>query len=260
MCHAMDEEDWVDVVMPPACLQDEDTPPTKLKGEPFSDSDDGDRGQLPKDVCDGTGDIDQLEETHDPRIVATDAVLNDDEGGPDCTEERELILCPNRCGVQIPAEDIEEHLGQSCRRAIVACEFAGCDVKLPRAEMQYHYRNEMPMHLLMLSKSVATILNKVEILENKSSATSSRSGARKESQYRSASGASGGSKHTSSVQADNDDTTAQAQSPSGGFMSRFPFSLRGMFTKKTSVICSTCHDEFRCNSTENIGAINCERY
>ena len=247
----------MDVVMPPACLQDEDTPgPTKLKGEPFSDSDDGDRGQLPKDVCDGTGDIDQLEETHDSCIVTTDAVLNDDEGSSaaDCAEERELILCPNRCGVQIHTEDVEEHLGQSCRRAIVACEFTGCDVKLPRAEMQYHYRNEMPVHLLMLSKSVATILNKVEALEEKSPAASS--GTRKENRYRSASGES---KRTSSVQADNDDSTAQAQSPSGGFMSRFPFSLRGMFTKKTTVTCSTCHEEFRCNSTESDGAINCER-
>lgn len=222
----------MDVVMPPACLQDEDTPPTKLKGEPFSDSDDGDRGQLPKDVYDGAGDIDQLKETHDSCIITTDAVLNDDEGSSaaDCAEERELILCPNRCGVQMPAEDIDEHLGQSCRRAIVTCEFTGCDIKLPRAEMQYHYRNEMPMHLLMLSKSVATILNKVEALEEKSTAASS--GTRKENQYRSAaSGASGGSKHTSSVQADSDDSTAQAQSSSGGFMSRFPFSLRGMFTK-----------------------------
>jgi hypothetical protein len=73
----MDEEDWVDVVMPP---EDEDTVPSKLKGEPYSDSDDaGDHPVLPKDVCDGSRDIDRLEEPMDSR-ACTDAALSDDEG------------------------------------------------------------------------------------------------------------------------------------------------------------------------------------
>ena len=241
MCHAIEEDDWIEVIMP--SLQD------TLKGEPCSD---GDRENL-KDVCDG-GDIDRLEE-HGSNIgsACTDALSDD---GSHSSTERELILCPNRCGVRMPEEDIDDHLRQKCRRAIVACEFAGCDVELPRAEMQYHYRNEMPMHLLMLSKSVATVLSKMEAFEAKQATGSSGSrSTRKE--RRSEVAASGGSKH--SVQADASGAAPQPPS-SGGFLSLFPSSIRGMFTKKTSVVCSTCHEEFRCNSAESVGVVNCERY
>ena len=246
MCHAIEEDDWIEVVMP--CLED------TLKGEPCSDRD---RENL-KDVCDG-GDIDRLEEPHESNIgsACTDAQSDD---GSHCTvssTERELILCPNRCGVQMPAEDVEDHLRQKCRRAIVVCEFAGCGVELPRAEMQYHYRNEMPMHLLMLSKNVATIVNKMEALEAKQATASSGSrSTRKERRYEAA--ASGGSKR--SVQADTAGAAAaQPPSSSGGFLSIFPSAIREMFTKKTSMVCSTCHEEFRCNSAESVGVVNCER-
>lgn len=260
MCHAMEEDDWVDVVMP--YLQD-----TPLKGG--SSYTDGDRHRENlKDACDGgDGDNDQLEEQaaagSNIGSACTDAVLSDErDGGPHIctfpstseTVERELILCPNRCGVQLPAEDVDEHLSQSCRRAIVECEFAGCNVKLPRAEMQFHYRNEMPMHLLLLSKNVATMMTKMETLEDKLATTSPGRTTRKEHRHRAASGGRSGAVH---IEADTQAANTAAQSPSGGFMSRFPFSL---FTKKTSVVCSTCHEEFRCNSAESIGVVNCERY
>ena len=246
MCHAIEEDDWIEVIMP--CLED------TLKGEPCSD---GDRENL-KDVCDG-GDIERLgEHGHESNIgsACTDAQSDD---GSHCTvssTERELILCPNRCGVQMPAEDMEDHLRQKCRRAIVACEFAGCGVELPRAEMQYHYRNEMPTHLLMLSKNVATILNKMEALEAKQTTASSGCRSTRKENRCSETG-SGGSKR--GVQADTASAAAQPPS-SGGFLSLFPSAIREMFTKKTSMVCSTCHEEFRCNSAESVGVVNCERY
>lgn len=246
MCHAMDEEDWFEVIMP------------STKGELSSSSGDHQENLKP-DACDG-GDTDCLEE-HGEKITNSNCTATQsDEASPDCSDavtssapEPELILCPNRCGVQMLAEDIEDHIRQTCRRAIVKCEFAGCSVELPRAEMQYHYRNELPMHLLMLSKNVTTLLSKMEAIENhlKPATTASSAGTRKERRRHQQAVPSAGSKQNEHVDASAAAGTAQKDS-SGGFMSIF----RDIFTKKSTMEtnsaadrkCEICRTVFKTSS------------
>ena len=59
------------------------------------------------------------------------------------------VSCPNECGAYPELQNLEEHLNKDCCNALVSCSFsyAGCEVKLPRKEMQAHITESLANHM-----------------------------------------------------------------------------------------------------------------
>ena len=147
-----------------------------------------------------------------------------------------LTSCSNTCGVEASLDQTDDQSSQ------FACEF-GCGLKLPHGELQFHYRNDIPMHLLMLFKKVETILSKVEALEEKVKHLEDR--------YQ-----------TSDVRHHGVQESGAARKDVNRGIS-IPDVLNKIFTKKSPLVCGTCHKELRYSSVENlksVGTVNCERY
>ena len=65
------------------------------------------------------------------------------------------MTCPNHCTVYaIERENMKEHLEHDCPRQKVSCEFtfAGCEVELPREELDNHLESNQVEHMTMLAE------------------------------------------------------------------------------------------------------------
>ena len=62
------------------------------------------------------------------------------------------IVCPKGCGARIIRLSLDEHLQEWCSLTIVDYEFAyaGCEVRIPRKDMNDHLKLSMKDHLTML--------------------------------------------------------------------------------------------------------------
>ena len=65
------------------------------------------------------------------------------------------IPCPNGCGMQPKLQHLEEHLNKDCCNAVVECSFsyAGCEVELPRKEMQAHIAENLMKHMSLQAEN-----------------------------------------------------------------------------------------------------------
>ena len=58
------------------------------------------------------------------------------------------VLCPNKCGIELPRKEIEQHVNQDCLLQLVTCDFSeiGCQVELPRRDVPAHHRRDVVGH------------------------------------------------------------------------------------------------------------------
>ena len=65
------------------------------------------------------------------------------------------IQCPNRCGETPKRENLDSHLENRCPLTIIQCDFqyAGCEAKLARKDMQTHINDSLITHISMLAVS-----------------------------------------------------------------------------------------------------------
>ena len=58
------------------------------------------------------------------------------------------VLCPNKCGIELPRREIEQHVNQDCLLQLVTCDFSeiGCQVELPRRDVPAHHRRDVVGH------------------------------------------------------------------------------------------------------------------
>ena len=58
------------------------------------------------------------------------------------------VLCPNKCGIELPRRETEQHVNQDCLLQLVTCDFSeiGCQVELPRRDVPAHHRRDVVGH------------------------------------------------------------------------------------------------------------------
>ena len=80
-------------------------------------------------------------------------------------------VCPNKCSTdEIERRFLQRHLKEECPLEIVACEFAGCKVKVKRKSMQKHLDESTSKHLKMTTsecKELRGELNDLKLALNK---------------------------------------------------------------------------------------------
>ena len=69
---------------------------------------------------------------------------------------RFLVPCPNKCtptGSGIERQDVEHHVQEDCPLTIVDCSlrYAGCEVRLPRKDLENHMREDSSSHVSLLA-------------------------------------------------------------------------------------------------------------
>ena len=73
------------------------------------------------------------------------------------------VPCPNACGIQFDCDDLNTHLLQ-CPLEEVKCDFshAGCNMKLPRQDLERHMKESTQQHLLLMSAMTLRITSEFE--------------------------------------------------------------------------------------------------
>ena len=76
------------------------------------------------------------------------------------------LHCPNECGVELPRQKIDDHIGNKCPLKIIHCTFlqVGCKVKLPRKDMPEHLSESLLTHMSLLAASYTK--QQTEIIEH----------------------------------------------------------------------------------------------
>ena len=80
--------------------------------------------------------------------------------------KRTYIICPDDCGMIIDVRDIKKHLLNDCCSLLIECPFKtiGCDVKVPKCDMNFHIRGNLIQHMLSFYKQFQVY--KTRILHN----------------------------------------------------------------------------------------------
>ena len=73
------------------------------------------------------------------------------------------IPCPNECGVYPERQNVHEHVNKDCPLTLVNCDFhyAGCQVRLPRKDIQSHLHENLPSHMALLGANSQRMAEKV---------------------------------------------------------------------------------------------------
>ena len=76
------------------------------------------------------------------------------------------ILCPNECGASFQRQNLENHIDKVCPLTVVGCEFhyAGCEVRLPRKNLQQHITDDLVAHFCLLAASHKKQQNEIKTL------------------------------------------------------------------------------------------------
>ena len=81
------------------------------------------------------------------------------------------LSCPNRCDhpYAIERQNLERHIENECSLAITNCDFhqVGCEVKLPRKDMNAHLNEDIVVHLSLLAVSNSRLIAANEDLVEK---------------------------------------------------------------------------------------------
>ena len=67
--------------------------------------------------------------------------------------DRYPVACPNNCGKEdIPRCEVQQHKSKQCPLQEVKCkyDYVGCEVTLPRKEMDTHMETGMKQHLQLM--------------------------------------------------------------------------------------------------------------
>lgn len=69
------------------------------------------------------------------------------------------IVCPKGCGAKVTRMTLDEHLQDWCSLTVVECEFAyaGCEIRVPRKDMNDHLNQSMKDHLAMLKSEYSRL-------------------------------------------------------------------------------------------------------
>ena len=64
------------------------------------------------------------------------------------------VECPNKCGLVVEAQNLQDHLSSDCELAEVECEFshAGCEVRIIRKLLLSHMTDNMMQHMSLLAQ------------------------------------------------------------------------------------------------------------
>ena len=64
------------------------------------------------------------------------------------------VECPNKCGLEVEAQNLQAHLSSDCELAEVECEFnhAGCEVRIIRKLLPGHMVDNMVQHMSLLAR------------------------------------------------------------------------------------------------------------
>ena len=75
------------------------------------------------------------------------------------------VHCPNKCGLELPRQNIDSHIDNECPLTTINCTFfqVGCKVKHPRKDMPEHLRENHLTHMSLLATSYAK--QQAEIIE-----------------------------------------------------------------------------------------------
>lgn len=77
------------------------------------------------------------------------------------------VSCPNNCGEKPPRKNLLKHVDNTCPLTVVDCSFryAGCDVQLPRKEMERHSDENLDAHLAMSMSKITELSDENLVLK-----------------------------------------------------------------------------------------------
>ena len=77
------------------------------------------------------------------------------------------VPCPNECGSSLPRRNIKSHLALDCPLTVVECDFSytGCEVRLPRMNMQDHLRDGLVTHFSLLALRYKQQQDEIKLLK-----------------------------------------------------------------------------------------------
>ena len=73
------------------------------------------------------------------------------------------VPCPNECGVYPERRNVHDHVNKDCPLTRVICDFdyAGCQVRLPRKDIQSHLNDNLSSHMALLGAHSQRMAEKV---------------------------------------------------------------------------------------------------
>ena len=65
------------------------------------------------------------------------------------------LPCPNKCGETLQRQNLKSHIVTDCSQTTIDCDFqhVGCEVRLPRKDMQAHLQENIVTHISLLMAS-----------------------------------------------------------------------------------------------------------
>ena len=64
-------------------------------------------------------------------------------------------------------KELQQHINETCPKAIIDCPIYGCVVRIKREELNQHLTTNVVMHVLLQNEAFANRLNKIELLLNR---------------------------------------------------------------------------------------------